>query len=480
VGRIRVLHVIEQLRRGGPLQALISAKKHSDRKHGIEHHIASIRPADRDASGQAATAGISGISAPSPESLRELIADSDIVQVHFWNSPDIHTFLRGDLPPMRLLLWCHVNGQPPHIIPESLLTLSDLVVVTARATLDRLTFKVPPPDRVSLVQSVADFTRVVDCRAVAHDGFHVGYVGRVDFAKIHGLFVSMCAAVSVPSARFFICGDGGATDDLKRHASELGVLDRFEFYNYIDDIRSFLAALDVFGYPLTAENYSTAELSLQEAMYAGIPPVVFSHGGPGEIVTNGRTGIVVDSREEYSAAIEWLYRHPEERRRLGEHAAREMREREQFYGSQPDLIYQRAMEQPKRLRTRMDVPRINQSKAWGRTGAETFVQSLDGHSDTDFIASLSMACDAEAEAAEQRIGTASAVWQDVILQYRVRNPNDPYLRLWAGLIFRAKGRPAVAAAEFRASIVLGCDAPRVHRYYAEGMTTARPKPPTAE
>ena len=104
---------------------------------------------------------------------------------------------------------------------------------------------------------------------------------------------------------------------MKRQASELGILDRFEFYSYTDDIRSFLAALDVFGYPLTAENYSTAELSLQEAMHAGIPPVVFAHGGPGEIVTNGRTGIVVDSREEYSAAIEWLYRHPEERIIIG-------------------------------------------------------------------------------------------------------------------------------------------------------------------
>ena len=44
--------------------------------------------------------------------------------------------------------------------------------------------------------------------------------------------------------------------------------------DHAEDVRPVLAQLDVFGYPLDADTSATGELSLQEAMHAGIPPVV--------------------------------------------------------------------------------------------------------------------------------------------------------------------------------------------------------------
>jgi glycosyltransferase involved in cell wall biosynthesis len=275
VAQLRVLHVISQLRRGGPLQALIAAKKQS-RLPGIEHHIVSIKPADSRACAQAVQAGIAGTNAPDPTRWHDLLSGADIVQAHFWNSPEIHDFLAGELPSIRLLLWCHVNGgAAPHIIPANLLRRSDMVVVLTPSTLGLPAFRAADPSQITLVQSFADFTRLANCRPVAHDGFCVGYLGNVDFAKLHEAYVHMCANMNIPPVRFFICGDGSSVPDLRRQASELGILGRLEFHEYAEDIRPLLSQFDVFGYPLTANTSATAELSLQEAMYVGVPPVVF-------------------------------------------------------------------------------------------------------------------------------------------------------------------------------------------------------------
>lgn len=483
MGRLRVLHVIEQLRRGGPIQALIAAKKQSRLPCEIEHHIVSIKPADRRACAQAAAVGIAGTSAPDSACVRGLMADADIVQIHFWNSPEIHALLAADLPPIRLLLWCHVNGAgAPHIIPGVLLYRSDLVVASTSSTLGLPAFRAVDPDRVALVESDADFSRLACFRPITHDGFRVGFVGSVDFAKLHDAFAGMCAAVALPSARFLICGDGSAVQVLKRQMSELGIFERCEFHAHTEDIRPILAQLDVFGYPLSADTSATAELSLQEAMYAGIPPVVFAHGGPKGIVTNGKTGIVVHGQDEYVHAIEWLYHNPRERKHLGENAACSMRERSQKNSCRSDAIYLRLMESSKRPRSRITGSNFLAEALAVRSsrGAWSFVHSLDGTGDTDFLTSLIASNEAEAEEAELRIARTSANMTDVVLQYRRCNPDDPHLRLWAGLILREKGRPAVAASEFKASLALGCDSWRVRRYFLESAKAAGLEPRPTE
>lgn len=75
------------------------------------------------------------------------------------------------------------------------------------------------------------------------------------------------------------------------------------------------------GYPLCLDTYAASELNLQEAMFAGIPPVVFPHGGIQLLVKHNETGLVVHSNQEYRDAIAYLYNNPSERLRLGANAA---------------------------------------------------------------------------------------------------------------------------------------------------------------
>jgi len=471
-----VLHVIPQLRRGGPLQMLLAAKRQSRLGPQVEHHIVSINPADRRACEQAARAAVGGTNAPSAVDLRALLTEADIVQAHFWNSPDMHAFLMSDLPPVRLLLWCHVNGATaPHVIPAELIDRSDMVVVQSASTLDLSVFRAADPAKVVHVNSLADFTRVEGLRPGEDTGFHVGYIGTVNFAKLHGAFMPMCAAVNVPSARFLICGDGGGEAQLKQQALELGIADRCEFHDHTEDIRPILSRLDVFGYPLTAHTSATAELALQEAMYAGICPVVFAHGGLEQIVSHAETGLVVRSEGEYSAAIEWLYRNPGERARLGSSAAREMRSRAERNRGECDAVYLRLMQVCRRPRPGavLDTRGAGFPHASDSEGAWSFIRSLDGMGSADFFASLTSTSDAQAALAEVTIARASADVHDVVLQYRLRYPKDPHLRLWAGLILGKRGRYALAGSEFSASIALGCEGPRVLQYFAEAVRLSK-------
>ena len=185
-----------------------------------------------------------------------------------------------------------------------------MVVAAGPSALDLPLLQSVSTEHIDMVLAGADFARVNGIRAVPHSTFNVGYIGTVDFAKMHPDFFEMSAAVEIPQARFIVCGGGGATQVLRRKVRETGEENRFQLQGYVDDIRPVLALLDVFGYPLCENNYSATDLVLQEVMYAGIPPVVLPFGGTSHMVLHGETGIIARDKSGYAHAIQYLYRNP--------------------------------------------------------------------------------------------------------------------------------------------------------------------------
>ena len=462
---LRVIHVIERLRLGGPLHALAGASRHFSADAPASHRIVSLLPADPRAIRQAEQSGMPVVSAPPADALHGHLADADIAQLHFWNSPVVHAWMASELPPMRVLAWCHVNGlHAPHILSKSLFDFADIVAASSELSLDLPVFRQADPEKVDFVLAGADFSRVEGAHPVAHDGINVGYVGLVDFVKMHPEFVKLCAAVNAAPIRFHVCGEGSSRNEVERQARELGIHDRFVFVDHAEDIRPVLSSFDIFGYPLCAETYATSELALQEAMHAGVPPVVFSAGGLDKLVSDGRNGLVVTSDAEYVQAIERLCNDSDERLRLGRNAAIDAR---QLFGAQRTArglqsLYERLLRTPKRQRPESSPAATNTAPS---PGAWALVRSLDGIGDSDLLASL-RASGAGDVAADDRIARAGPGLSSVILQYRLHYPHDPHLRLWAGLLFAHAGRRALAAAEFKACLDLGLDQPRLHRYFS--------------
>lgn len=463
---LKILHIIEKLSGAGPTRSLLAAAKYAKQLSLPQQHrvITLQSQAYPVALLLAKQAGVSVIRQPTLADIQAEINQADIVQVHFWNSPQLYEFLYADLPPMRLLLWFKILGNyPPQVITQELLNFADWVIPTSPDTLQLPIFRTIKP--IQTIPGIADFERLNSFQTRPHSGFNVGYIGTVNFSKMHPNYIPMHAAIEIPNVQFIVCG--GTNEQLQQQAEQLGVAGKFHFKGYVENIKAVLAEVDVFGYPLCQDTYATSEKSLQEAMYVGIPPVVFPHGGVRNLVEDGETGLIVDSEQEYQQAIEYLYRHPEVRQRLGNNARQFMRK--QFSPEnavrQFEEIYQQLKERPKRQRQLYDF-------SLKPSPAQLFIRSL-GESAPEFGQSLLADDINDLLAADQVIASAStllAKGEGGVIQYRNYYPDDCFLRFWSGLILHQEARYAQAIAEWQAAIELGFQHWRIYWYLAQAFT----------
>lgn len=466
---MHILHVIKAISTGGASRSLCAIARYLKRLGPYRHSVISLLPAEHGPLELALRTGIEVYESPDSGTIRRLVEQADIVHVEWWNSPMLYEFLRSDLPPARMLLLFHVAGDTiPNVVTAPLVEFGDFCVGCCPYTSERAPLLNLPADvresKTATVLATSDFDRLAGLQPQAHDGFNAGYIGMVDFRKMHSAFVRMSAAVRVPGIKFIVCGDGHL-DVLRTQVAAAGAVDRFEFRGFVPDIRPVLAILDVYGYPLAEKPGS--ELNVQEVMYAGIPPVVFPLGGLRDLVTNGHTGLVVHSETEYSQAIEYLYREPEVRAQLARNAAAYARA---WFGGERsareiDAIYQRMMALPKRHRSWRAVPLADAPS--GR-GALLWIDSLD-HEDSLFRTSLAATDRNDVLAAEEQIAALDfrAVWG--IEEYVKAYPGDAHLALWLGLTRRHAGRTTEACEAFEQAVQNGLPKWRVELYRSKAL-----------
>lgn len=153
----------------------------------------------------------------------------------------------------------------PQIITEELAAWPDLFVVASPKS-----FQVPAlaspgfGDRLRLIFSCAGLEHVAEAGPRPHSGFRVGYLGTVDYIKLHPGFLPMSLAAGLEGAKFPVAG-GPKEAELAREAAALGAGEIFDFMGPIEDVAGFLSNLDVFGYPLNPTHYGTGEQALIEA-----------------------------------------------------------------------------------------------------------------------------------------------------------------------------------------------------------------------
>ncbi len=319
----KIVHIIESLSLGGAARSLMATSRYSRLQDAdFEHSVVSLKPAEDDAIPLAEEADIKLVDHPEENALFNEIEQADIVQLHYWNNPSAIQFLHKKLPKCRLAIFYHVAGDRlPQIIVPEIARMADWNLPCSPYTehsIRRLEENTTGifHDRTTMVYGAADLARIEGLKFQKHDGFNVGYIGTVDYVKLHSRFLPMSAAVRIPEVKFIVCG-GWSQEQLRKDAQKMGISNRFDFRGYVNDLRPVLETMDVYGYPLREDTYAASELNLQEVMYAGIPPVVFPHGGIRYLVEHEKTGLVVRSEWEYSEAIEYLYHHPEVRKKLG-------------------------------------------------------------------------------------------------------------------------------------------------------------------
>src|SRR5262249_24529449 len=129
-----------------------------------------------------------------------------------------------------------------------------------------------------------------------------------------------------PRARFIVVGDGVLRKAMEQHAHALGIRYSVLFASWRRDLPRIYADLDVL---VVSSNNEGTPVSAIEAMAAGRPVVATRVGGLPDLITDGKTGRLVQPQAAHAladAVLELLNDRPYARA-IGETASAAVRER---------------------------------------------------------------------------------------------------------------------------------------------------------
>ena len=144
------------------------------------------------------------------EVILKKISQSDIIQIEWWNHPLIYLFLlKFPFPKCRVTVCSHVSGfHRPQIITENVINFSDIFLATTKATLEigllQDSKNIDPNKRIEVVNYPMNFERFKSFQKKNHSTFNIGYVGTLDYSKLHRNFLSIASKINVPKMRPFL------------------------------------------------------------------------------------------------------------------------------------------------------------------------------------------------------------------------------------------------------------------------------------
>jgi glycosyltransferase involved in cell wall biosynthesis len=191
------------------------------------------------------------------------------------------------------------------------------IVANSKWVAERAAASGAPRDKISVVYEGADiplrFTAEQRQRARARWGVSqatplLGCVGVLLPDKGQEWLIRALVEVKkeFPEAKLLLAGDGPRRRPLESLARELGLKDDVIFAGFVKDVEYVYAALDVFLLPSFFEALNN---SLLAAMTYEIPSIAFNRGALGEIIEDGKSGLLVsgpNTKEISQATIRFL------------------------------------------------------------------------------------------------------------------------------------------------------------------------------
>lgn len=252
---------------------------------------------------------------------------ADVIVVSWWNHPVMSRFLvhlpECDTP---YVLWSHVNGAFYPMLPFLLTQAFDRVLFTSPWTLHNPAWTLEQQRKVSaradVVYGMGQFipSKLPQKLDYAQrDSFIVGYVGTLNYGKIHPQFTSYCLAAvkKIPNIQFVLVGD--CDHKLQEDIQKMGLESHVTFTGFVSNVVEWVQSFDVFGYLLQPKHYGTTENVLLEAMACGVP-VIARRQNVEQFIVPPEAGYLIDTPDEYAQALYHLYTHPELRERMGRQA----------------------------------------------------------------------------------------------------------------------------------------------------------------
>lgn len=216
------------------------------------------------------------------------------------------------------------------------------------------------PERLHVIHNGIDIDAfaAADGRAlrqelgVAEDAFLVGALG--NFRSMKDYPNLLRAAAQLAGERRIVFAIAGQMSEplhteLQRLRDELGLRDRVAFWGFRQDVPEVLAAYDVLAISSSSEGFSLAAI---QAMAAGTPVVATRSGGPEQIITDGKDGLLVPARspEALAAGIRRYAEDPALRERMAAAASETVRARFSVHSMLDgyERVYERATTRARR------------------------------------------------------------------------------------------------------------------------------------
>jgi glycosyltransferase involved in cell wall biosynthesis len=145
---------------------------------------------------------------------------------------------------------------------------------------------------------------------LAPDAPAFAFVGRIEPVKDPLAFVEFARLVHdvMPNAVFLIAGEGPLLEAMRERVLQTGLLPRFRFLGFLDDLDPFFAATDAL---VLTSRHEGVPLTVLEAMRAGRPVIAPTVGGLPEVL-GGIDGLLAPTRavRQLAALATRLLRHP--------------------------------------------------------------------------------------------------------------------------------------------------------------------------
>lgn len=426
---VKLLHITAHM--GGGVGRVLSRLAEATQRFGlgIDHTIACLEHPDKSTFVEHARRhGATVLSAPDSASLAAHVVEADIVQIEWWHHPLVAAWMgRHDLPPMRLLVWSHISGLGTPSFPHGFVSLPHRFLFSSTCSLNHAELEQLPPDaraRIDTVFSAAGFDDLPPPPPrVDHTPLRIGYLGTLNFAKLHPAILDFVAAVDDPAFRVEFVGDDTGSAPLREAAGQRGLSNRIAFAGYRNDIPQVLARWDVLAYVLNPQHYGTAENALLEAMAMGVVPVVLDNPAERALVTHEHTGLIVRDPGEFAAAIARLSADTALRHRLSVNAATAVRRRFSAEGLARTMAthYDALMNEPRR--------RIGFRSIFGDTPSDWFV-AAQGREQWRFSWPPNPSALNDATVPLQMLERTKGS----VFHFHDSFPDDPRLAQWAGTL----------------------------------------------
>jgi polysaccharide pyruvyl transferase CsaB len=121
----------------------------------------------------------------------------------------------------------------------------------------------------------------------------IGLIGRFDFVKGHDIFLNAAAEVlkTRKDAIFLMAGEGFEKNSLEKQAAKLGITDSIVFTGWLDDIFSFINAIDINVCSSRSESFP---YMLLEGAMLSKATVSTAVGGIPDLIIDNETGLLCE------------------------------------------------------------------------------------------------------------------------------------------------------------------------------------------